>query len=84
MKCTKFVMDEMYEVGQFLPANYVYLTIILTQEEEHNQRFHQLSVEFLTHFVHLIHPYMTPLPNTQGRKLYSYLEHYELQGKWRN
>ena len=42
--------------------NYVYLIIILTQEEEYNQCFHQLSVEFSIHFVQFIHPYMNPLP----------------------
>ena len=43
--------------------NYVYLIIILTQEVEHNQRFRQLSLEFLLssiHFVHFIHSYMNP------------------------
>ena len=34
----------------------------ITQEEEHNQGFRQLSAEFLIHFVHFIHPYMNPLP----------------------
>ena len=42
--------------------NYVYLIIILTQEEEHDQRFLQLSVEFSIHFVHFIHSYMILLP----------------------
>ena len=45
--------------------NYVYLIILLTQEEEHNQLFRQLSVEFLVrsiNFVHSIHPDMNPLP----------------------
>ena len=42
--------------------NYFCLIIILTQKEEHNQRFCQLSVEFPMHFPHFIHPYMNPLP----------------------
>ena len=41
--------------------NYVYLKIILTQEEEHSQRSRQLTVEFSIHFVHFIHIYMNPL-----------------------
>ena len=44
---------------------YVYLMILLTQEEEHNQLFFQLSLEFLVpsiHFLHFIHPYMNSLP----------------------
>ena len=47
--------------------NYVYLIIILTQEEEHNQRFRQLSVEFSIHFVHFIHPYMNLLPHLKKK-----------------
>ena len=43
--------------------NYVCSIIILTQEEEHNQHFRSLSVEFSTRFVHFIHPYMNPLPS---------------------
>ena len=31
------------------------------QEEEHNQRFRQLNVEYSIHFVHFIHTYMNPL-----------------------
>ena len=45
--------------------NYVYLIILVTQEEERNQLFHQLSVEFLVrsiNFIHFIHPYMNPQP----------------------
>ena len=49
--------------------NYVYLIIILTQEEEHNQRFRQLSVEFSIHFVHFIHPYMNLLPHLKKKLL---------------
>ena len=40
--------------------------MLLTQEEEHSQLFHQLSVEFMVlsiHNVHFIHPYMNPLPD---------------------
>ena len=36
-----------------------------TQEEEYNQFFRHLSVEFLVrliHFIHFIHPYINPLP----------------------
>ena len=35
---------------------------MLTQEEKHNQRFRQLSVEFSIHFVYFILPYRNPLP----------------------
>ena len=41
----------------------VCLIIILSQEEEHSQRFRQLSVEFSIHFVRFIHPCMNPLPD---------------------
>ena len=44
---------------------YIYIIILLTQEEEYSQLFRQLSVELLVrsiHFVHFIHPYMIPLP----------------------
>ena len=42
--------------------NYVCLVIILTQEEEYNKGFRQLSVEFSIDFVHFIHPYINPWP----------------------
>ena len=45
---------------------YADLIILLTQEEEHNQFFRQLTVEYLVrsiHFVHFIHSY-TVVNNT--------------------
>ena len=42
--------------------NYVYLILLLKQEEEHNQLFRQLSLVRSIHFVHFIHPYLGPLP----------------------
>ena len=56
--------------------NYVYLIILLTQEEEHNQLFCKLSVEFLVrliHFVHFMHPYMNPLPLDLVRQSFHYI-----------
>ena len=35
--------------------NYVYLMILLTKEEEHNQFFRQVSAEFLVRLIHFLH-----------------------------